>query len=598
MSDSSPSKKEALEHEAQNYIRLGTLVRRARPDERAEAVAQVLADNLSIDEKIRRIERIDATRPASEARKPNASPKAAPSLAPSLVRSKQTVIAAARRRSRIKANLVASTFMQYLLRESAEIRKRAKGNSLLKAGLFSVAMNEAAAREFLERAKKELVPVLLAALETTLREAWRFLRKSEYNRIAGFSRLVNELNSLELLHISPRDPSAPRRLFPLESAFLLFRAEPSSPADLVTSLDEVLGKLSYPNHESEEAYSSARRILQNGGPPVCLQDFILAFNMVRSRRYLSIVDLMKVEAGPLLSLNEFDCSEGIQDKIDAHIASLLERLEKLGEDSEKVQRLRRFVLRDKDGNIDYSPLAAAYSSSGDGGPSWERDQDNAILVATVLAERLIGHIIPVIGGAPPGAEPAKPGSQQAPPKPVQVPVNAPRVDDRALVYRVSLMQNVASKLRRMLAILPSLPQVRFTAIKVRAIQATKFDAEGAALIGEAADLFYMIGSRLADLLLSSDLFPVEVADDPPAAPKAGLPSLDNIALRQVLSSAATIAYLAALRFQESTIGAALKNERQAEDQKRDILGEIERIADADTFQEARKKAGLSASSAD
>ncbi|HET7839589.1 MAG TPA: hypothetical protein VFL04_07510 [Rectinemataceae bacterium] len=595
MSDSNQNRKEALENEAQNYIRLGTLMRRARPDDRAEAVAQVLADSVPIEEKIRRIERIDSVPISRGPRKPAAPrPPSAPGAEPQRV--KQTVAAAARRRAHLKAEVAPSSFMQYFFREGMEIRKRAKGNGLLKAGLFSVALEEAATREFLDRAKKELVPPLISALGTTLREGWRFLRKSEYNRLAALNRLVTELNNLDLQHISPHEPGSAKRMFPLESAFLYFRVDPSIPAEAVMSLDEVLAKLSHPRHESEEAYSSTRRLLQNGGPPACLQDFVLAFNMVRTRRYLSVSDLMRVEPGPLVSLNEFDCSEGIQDKIDSHIASLLERLDKIGEENEKVTRLRTFVTRDKDGNIDYGPLAAAYEAGGEAGPVWKKDEDNAILVATGLAERLVGLVVPLLGNAGAAAEAAR----RALPLPGAPAVNAPaiqpatRIEDKALLYRISLMQNVATKLRKMLATLPNLPQVRFLAIKARAVQATKFDADGAALIGEAADLFYMIASRLADLLLSSDLFPVESPDSDPPAPakEVPLPSLDNIALRQSLSTAATLAYLAALRFQEPTMDAALKNDRQADDQRRDILGEIERLSDADTFQEARRKAGL------
>ncbi len=597
MSDQGQNRKDALENEAQNYIRLGTLVRRPRPEDRAEAVAQVLAESLPIDEKIRRIEKIDSAPLPLKAKKPTAAhPGPAPAPPEPGQRAKQTVIAAARRRARIKAELAPSSFMQYLLREGVEIRRRAKGNVFLKAGVFRIAFEDLMARDYLDRAKRELVPHLLAALETALREAWRFLRKSEYNRLSALHRMVVELNGLDLQHLSPLEQGSARRLFPLEAGFLYFRSEHSILHDVLLSLDEVLAKLSHARHDAEEAYSSVRRLLQNGGPPPCLQDFILAYNMVRYRRFLSILDLMKVEAGSLVSVNEFDCSEGIQDRIDAHIAFLVERLDKLGEENEKSLRLRTFVLRDKEGNIDYSPLGAAYESTGDGGPSWKKDEDNAILTTTVLAERLLAIIIPVLGGGTPAREAQRQGLAQGGARPADHAGadQANRIEDKALLYRISLMQNVATKLRRMLSTLPNLPYMRFLAIKSRATQATKMDAEGAALIGEAADLFYMIGSRLADLLLASDLFPVESRDEQGSLPAAEspLPSLDNLALRQAMTTAASIAYLSALRFQEATVASLLKNERQAEDQRRDVLNEIERLSDADTFQEARRRAGL------
>lgn len=70
------------------------------------------------------------------------------------------------------------------------------------------------------------------------------------------------------------------------------------------------------------------------------------------------------------------------------------------------------------------------------------------------------------------------------------------------------------------------------------------------------------------------------------APESG-PSLEELSLRGSLAEATTAAYLAALRFQEPGLGAAIKNERKFEDQRRVILAELERLADEETFLAAR-----------
>jgi hypothetical protein len=113
------------------------------------------------------------------------------------------------------------------------------------------------------------------------------------------------------------------------------------------------------------------------------------------------------------------------------------------------------------------------------------------------------------------------------------------------------------------------------------------------LIVEAADIFYRCGSRLVELLRSREGLPSQ--EEPRALPEGGPRpdfSLEDIALRQALSTAASAAYLAALRFQEPTIAAALKNESQSSDQRGVVLDEIERLADAETFKAARLKAGI------
>jgi len=607
------NRKETLEREALGYIRLGTLVQRLRTEERAEAVAKVLAESLPIEEKIRRIERIDLESASVEEYR--APPSVPPSLsrgsslaaaAPRERRVKQSVIAAAKRRARIKLDILPSTFLAYLFREGAELRKNAKTNHFIRAGFFSVSFEEANARAFLEQLKSAIIPLLQPALDTALREGWRFLRKSDYNRLAALNRLLAEINALDPRHISPHDPTSARRLYGLEIAFLPLKAEASGRDEQEASLETVLSKLSYPKAELDVARGSARRILQGGGPPACLQDLVLAINMARSRRFLTLSDLMRPESEPLLSLSEFDCGEELQEAIDAHIATLLARLDAFSEETDKVLRLRAFVCRDESGDIDYRPLVALYESGENKNLSWQNDRDNVMRSLAALMEKFISFIAPLLGkGSPADKGKGASGEREATARrqaPAAKPVEGARLlEDVSLEYEVSRMRGTVLKLERALAGLPSLPWARFLALRSRSAQATSFEAEGMGLIIEAADLFYRVGIRLAELLRLREVAGTEdaaaaIASGFAAGSVVGLAaverlSLEDMAFRQSLSTAASVAYLAALRFQEPTIAAALKNERMAEDQRRSLLVEIERLADAEVFQEARRKIG-------
>ena len=174
--------------------------------------------------------------------------------------------------------------------------------------------------------------------------------------------------------------------------------------------------------------------------------------------------------------------------------------------------------------------------------------------------------------------------------------DGPHIRDKTIEHEVARLRSASAKIDKLLFYLPGLTWPRFLSLRARSAQATKFEAEGVGLLIETADIFYRIGSRLVELLRSPDALMVQGREKPDAILEVGADlSLEDIALRQSMSTATSAAYLAALLFQEPTIGAAIKNARQSNDERHGILAEIERLADAPTFQEARRKAGFAPS---
>ena len=458
---------------------------------------------------------------------------------------------------------------------------------------------------FLEVAKKNQLPPLSAALDVGLKEGWRFLRKEEYNLLATLKRLVVELDGLQLQAAAQGYAPPARRLFGIEIAFFTFVAYRSAPVgrSRLFGLEELLSKLSYPEKDRAEALTAGAFLLKDGGPPPCLQDFILAVNMVRARRHLSIADLLRPEGEALVSATEFDCGDEVQDAIDAHIAELLVRLDELGEEGEETLRLRAFVRRTEEGDIDFSPLSSFYESDEKVKRSWEKDSDNVIALVSGLLERFLppieglfatteagrtaalrGHSAPAASARTPSASAGSPSAS-----PAAKAESGPHLDNQDLEYEVSRLRTTLTRLARASASLPSLSWARFLTLRAQAAQATKYEAEGVGIVIEVADSFYRIGGKLATLLRAREV-PGVPAREEGIPGLAGKPSLDDLAFRALLSTLVSVSFLAALRFQEPTIGATLKNERQAEDQRRSVLEEIERIADAPTFRMARGKA--------
>ena len=598
-----PNRKETLEREALGYIQLGTLVQRRRSAERAEQVAQVLALNLPVDEKIRRIERIDAQPlPAGERRSAARSPATVPD-SPSKKRMKESVIAAARHRARRKADVIPSTFMKYLLKEGREIRAKAKANAFIKAGIFKLTLESEPVRLFLEQTKRSQLPQLSAALDVALKDGWRFLRKEQYNLLATLKRLVTELDGLQPQPLSQGYASPSRRLFGIEIAFLAFISYRDAPAvgrDRLFGLEELLPKLSFPEKEGAEALAAGNLLLKNGGPPPCLQDFILALNMVRSRRHLTIADLLRPEGEALVSATEFDCGDEVQDAIDDHVASLLVRLDELGQEGEETLRLRAFVRRREDGNVDFAPLESFYESEGAVKRSWEKDGDNVIALVSGLIEEFLSRIEGLLVSSGEQRQAASRGADAKALGQTALGQKADegfRIDNPEIEYDASRLRTLLTRTGRTMTSLPSLPWARFLAIRAQAVQATKYEADGVGIVIEAADGFYRIGCKLA-ALLRARAAPAARAVEVGIPGLSGEPSLEDLAFRSLLSTLVSASFLAALRLQEPTIGATLKNERQAEDQRRSVLEEIERIADGTTYRIARGKASPAISEGD
>ena len=395
------SRKDNLEHEALNYIKLGTLVQRERPPETAAAIEEILSKNIPVEEKIKEIELVDGV-PAPPVTSPPASrpylsrPRDGGTDEEIIPRKpKQSVLAAARRRAKMIADIEATGVMDYLFKERRNVKKGAAGNLLLRPRLLSVEFREESARTLIERLQRETLPALDASLDLILAEGWRFLTKADYNLVALLRRLSASTARLIPSKLSPRWPQAAKGMYSLGIAFLPFRMEPGRAAAALSAVGTALAKLNYDGESLELARKHVIHLLQDGGPPACLQDLLLASAMVKARRFLSIGSLTKSDAGMLSSVEEFDCSNEVQDAIDVRIAELLEHLSELDETDKEAQQVRAFVKTDEAGDIDFLPLISFYEKGKTGGGSWDKDSDKLPVLVYNLVERFTAAAKPM-----------------------------------------------------------------------------------------------------------------------------------------------------------------------------------------------------------
>ncbi|HCM26396.1 MAG: hypothetical protein A2Z99_04460 [Treponema sp. GWB1_62_6] len=560
------SRKDNLEHEALNYIKLGTLVQRERPPETAAAIEEILSKNIPVEEKIKEIELVDGV-PAPPVTSPPASrpylsrPRDGGTDEEIIPRKpKQSVLAAARRRAKMIADIEATGVMDYLFKERRNVKKGAAGNLLLRPRLLSVEFREESARTLIERLQRETLPALDASLDLILAEGWRFLTKADYNLVALLRRLSASTARLIPSKLSPRWPQAAKGMYSLGIAFLPFRMEPGRAAAALSAVGTALAKLNYDGESLELARKHVIHLLQDGGPPACLQDLLLASAMVKARRFLSIGSLTKSDAGMLSSVEEFDCSNEVQDAIDVRIAELLEHLSELDETDKEAQQVRAFVKTDEAGDIDFLPLISFYEKGKTGGGSWDKDSDKLPVLVYNLVERFTAAAKPMAD-----AESRRAGQGDS--------------LGTALSYELSRLSVLEEKLRRLAPDCPIFPWARFMGIKSKALRATTVEAEAAALASEAADHFAACGRILSAALLGAD---------PDGGTESGADArfMERLAERERMAGTTSAAYLAAFKLQDPAVVAIIKNERKVKDKIANLRAEFERLADAETFRAA------------
>ncbi len=169
--------KSRIDEDAEDYITLGTLMRRQRSSEKKEAVERVVHAKLSTREKIRKIRRIDTQvmrepyrgTPPVRPKKTDPPPQPPPRVP--------------RAYPRIKKKPPVSSFFGFLFKEYRNIRDFGRRSHILFTTFLppGIQLNRAVGMSL----DSELVPVcehLAKVVEKALEVAWLHLKKGEYNQ--------------------------------------------------------------------------------------------------------------------------------------------------------------------------------------------------------------------------------------------------------------------------------------------------------------------------------------------------------------------------------------------------------------------------------
>jgi hypothetical protein len=251
-----------------------------------------------------------------------------------------------RNRKRIKRSLAQNSFFSYILFDFWKIRKYGRDTGLIEsAPLFRLKV-AAGIGERLERSLKQDVVIPLAArLDVILQKAWLHLNKEEYNLIALLRSVCLESERLALLRMNSGSRYIHEMFRNLEPQLLLFYYRPQLVKRLLEILSHAHDSMESVRFSFRETRMLIERLILFDAMRPSLSQTVLAVNMVNSRRFLSMNDLIDAPEEPLISRLEYDVDDKLHREIYRYLDDLDKKLAALHSTFVQMNGQRHFMPR-------------------------------------------------------------------------------------------------------------------------------------------------------------------------------------------------------------------------------------------------------------
>ncbi len=209
--------------------------------------------------------------------------------------------------------------------------------------------------------KRTLLP-LNEFLRQLLSKGWVFLTKTEYNVFSLLRELTESVMAIDFLHLNYQDRDLADSLGKIEQNFLALRSVCQDLNDFSAAIRKAFQNMPELPGSISSTLTLVQRVLSYNILNPSLEQFILAANIVKYRRFLELSDLMEETAGTVISTNEYDAPDHIQTEIRRYLKETESRLSTLVK--------RRDVLQSKEQgkNLkqnEYEDLAFFYSYGDD-----------------------------------------------------------------------------------------------------------------------------------------------------------------------------------------------------------------------------------------
>lgn len=380
-----------MEKQSSEYLRMSELLKKERPPEAIGLVRKVLDSGVSLEEKIRRIEAIDAQDIFSDLERSGISDDEAKRIIrQSNLYTRET---AEKNIDQIKLKSFRTPYLLFVLRDFLKIRDFGKRTKVLSSVFFppSVSANFAEFPVFFARLKKdadELLPVLKFVLE----KGWLHLDKMEYNLVAVFNILCEIIHGYKVPQGKKEAPFLLEKMKNIESYFLACRYQDGYPALIQSGIRTVLQKQNRHRSHIELSQFLTRRILMEDRTGYCLHNLVLGMNMAKLRKFLRLEDLIRSGQGGVINTFDYDCPQKIRERIGVYINDQLQIWKTLNGERNELEKINYFLKAysrtGEDGyrSYDYRLLEEYYEFKRGGEQQFRfsRDRENAAHTAVNL----------------------------------------------------------------------------------------------------------------------------------------------------------------------------------------------------------------------
>ncbi len=378
-----------IEREAEDHIELGLLLRKTREEPKKSAVEKVLANPLTVPQKIEKIKEIDEKEDA---------------LAILHVVRRASAQAARSQVSRISRMIKKPTqscsFFTFLFTEYRRVREFGRRSYVLEARFLPPGIRlDPQLPVFLAKEILTTAAELSLRLDPVVEHGWLHLTPRQYNFLVLLKRLADRLRAVEFSRLNLRDMNVIDRLRRVESLFLMLHYEPEIQATIFGALRTFYEKQHEPEGENEKTNSLVLRILAEDCTVPSLYNCLLGLNIFKHRHLLTMPDLIREGMGEMVDSVTFDCESSVRDRMDGYIDSAFESVGKLHEHLLEARRINSYIVLDDQGRPDTEVLAEFYESGDSREPfSFAADQENLVLFVPRLVRRFDRLFSPLLNG--------------------------------------------------------------------------------------------------------------------------------------------------------------------------------------------------------
>ena len=378
-----------VDHDAEEHAALGLLLRQDRAEPKRSAVRRVLAHPLTIAQKIEAIREIDGKEDAAGVLR--------------VVHAAAAEVAHdhARRISRVIKNEVATrTFLGFLLTDFNRVRKFGRRTYVLAVRIFPPSIRvDPRLEEFLTTTIRSIANNLSESLGGVAAHGWTVLTPRQYNLLTLLKRLADHVRAFDSTQVNFHRGKAVEALERIESWFLMLHYD-------LRTMDCIFEALrAYNDHHHVSPEDSARllglvlQFLTQDCTVPSLYNAILGLNMLKSRRFLTLANLMRSGLGEVVDVERFDFDPAVRGRVEKRIDDTLESIKMLYEQLQEVKLSNSFVPAGGGGRRDTTALKAVYEfSSEKSSMSFAADQDNLVLFVFRLLRSFDRVFAPLLHG--------------------------------------------------------------------------------------------------------------------------------------------------------------------------------------------------------